>query len=151
MSKLAKQPDTGPSELHEGPLSEEALVRLAWQELFIHMRAICDTLNNGGCLHWFYLPEKTALSYDTPCATEHRIVYRVGPNEYVLRLNIDFDIHYLQFRSDPCPFSNERVIIIRDQQAYFCDPEDAPYGEKTPEETAMSLIFEFLLLDDGLS
>lgn len=136
-------------ELNDGPFTENDLIRMAWLDLFGHMKNICDTLNSGGCMDWFYLPQAARLFYEKPSRTEHRIAYCVGGKEYVLWLRIDLDLGQVLYRFDPCPFTFQRVISIRGQQAYFCNRDLAPYGEDTMEEAARSLMFEFLLVDEA--
>jgi hypothetical protein len=148
--QLSSQPSTAHFDLHDGPLTEDELTRLAWLDLYSYMKDICDTLNGGGCLGWLYLPQEAKLSYERPSRTEHRIVYCVGRSEYELRLSIDFDLGYVLLRFDPCPITFQRMIVIRDGQAYFSNRDSAPHGDETMEATAASLMLEFLLLDDGV-
>lgn len=149
--QIPDRSDTVHVELSDGPFTENDLIRMAWLDLFGCMKDICDTLNSGGCLDWFYLPQGARLSYEKPSRTEHRITYRVGGREYVLWLGIDLDVGQVLYRFDPCPFTFQRVISIHGQQAYFCNRDLAPHGENTMEEAARSLLFEFLMLDDLLS
>jgi len=145
--QLPSQPNVLHFDLHDGPLTEDELTRLAWLDLFGHMKGICDTLNGGGCLGWFYLPQDAKLSYERPSRTEHRIVYHVGASEYVLLLCIDFDLRYLRYSFDPCSVTFQRMIAIRGEQAYFSNRDSAPDGDKTMEDAAAALMLEFLLLD----
>jgi hypothetical protein len=146
-TQLPTQADVPHVELNDGPHTENELIRLAWFDLFGCMKDICDTLNGGGCLGWFYLPQGARLFYEKPSRTEQKIVYRVAGREYVMWLDIDLDLGHVLYRFDPCLFTFQRVISTRGQQAYFCNRDLAPYGEDTMEEAAKSLMFEFLLLD----
>jgi hypothetical protein len=147
--QLFPQPNVLHFDLHDGPLTEDELARLAWLDLFGHMKDICDTLNGGGCLGWFYLPQDAKLIYEKPSPTEHKIIYRVGASEYVFRLYVDFDLRFLRYSFDPCPVTFQRMIAIRGEQAYFSNRDSAPDGDKTMEDAAAALMLEFLLLDDG--
>jgi len=135
-------------ELTDHPATEEELIRLAWLDLFGHMKDICDTLNGGGDLDWFHLSPGAKLLYEKPSQIEHRIIYCLGASEYVMWLTVDLDLGLVQYRFDPSPYTFQRVIATRGQQAFFSDRGFMPPVERTMEEAAKGLIFEFLMLDE---
>jgi hypothetical protein len=138
-------------ELPDGLLAEEELIRLGWIDLFGHMKDICDTLNAGGGLDWFYLPAGAKLLYEKPSPAEHRIVYCVGGCEYRLQFNIDFDLRYVRVRCEPSPFLHHRMISVHDEQAFLFKREDGfSYPEETMEAAAKGWMYELVLVDDGM-
>jgi hypothetical protein len=141
-----------PVELGDWQPSADQLLRVAWLELFGYMKDICDALNRGeGLYGWLYLPDDSRLSCERTSETEHRIVYHVGRTHYVMQLNADLDLGYIELRFDPCPYVFQYRLAVHGQQAYFCNCDQVPPAGDTMEEAARSLLFEFLMLDDLLS
>jgi hypothetical protein len=135
-------------ELPDALLTEQELIRLGWLDLFGHMKDICDTLNIGGGLDWLHLPPGAKLLYEKPSQTELRIIYRVGASEYAMWLTVDLDLGFVRYGFDPSFCTFQRVITTRGQEAFFSDRGCVPPIERTMEEAAKGLIFEFLMLDE---
>lgn len=150
--QFLSQPKALHFELPDRPLTEEETIRLAWLDLFGHMKDICDTLNAGGGLDWFHLPAEAKLLYERPSPAEHRIVYCVGGCEYRLQFNIDFDLRYVRIRCEPYPFLHHRMVSVHNEQAYLLNREFTPrYAEETMEAAAKRWMYEVLLVDDGMN
>lgn len=146
--QLLSQPNALHFELPDRPPTEQELIRLAWLDLSGHMKDICDTLNTGGGLGWFHLPPGAKLLYEKPSHTELRIIYRVGASEYAMRLTVDLDLGFVRYRFDPSLCTFQRVIATRGHEAVFSDRGCVPPIERTMEEAAEGLIFEFLMLEE---
>jgi hypothetical protein len=149
--QLLSQPNALHFELPDRPPTEQELIRLAWLDLFGHLKDICDTLNAGGGLDWFYLPAGAKLLYERPSPAEHKIVYRGEDWEYRLQFNIDFDLRYVRVRCEPYPFFYQRMISVHDEQAFLFKREyGPPYPEETMEAAAKGWMYELVLVDDGM-
>lgn len=151
MNPAQPVPVLKPGELHielsDGPLTEAELVRLLWLDLYGYMKDICDSLNQGGSLHWLYLPKDAKLLYSRSAKAAHTILYRVGSAQYALRFQIDFDLRYMTVRIEPCPYTFQFLIKVQGEAAHFCNRD----GQRsTAEELATGLMFEFLHVDDQL-
>ncbi len=119
------------------------LARLAWLDLFGHLKDACDALNRGGSFRGLQLRPASVLYMEHPSREQVNVLLRCGSGEdYWLRIAFDYDLLYLRFTVEDDPFTHELLAVCNGNQSGFHTRE---HIFRTAEEAAYTMLMYLII------